>query len=91
MGTRFHFLGFGAGSYFADLGTPPRDLLRHTPCTVDVIWAELDVERLGPPLRHFLLALRVLFPSCDERVAFAAVQPAIGDHFRHDFQPSSRN
>ena len=63
MGTRFHFLGFGAGSYFADLGTPPRDLLRHTPCTVDILWAELDIERLGPTLGHFLFCAESLPPE----------------------------
>jgi hypothetical protein len=88
VGAGFHFLGFGAGSYFADLGAPSRDFGRHAPCTVDVFWAELDIERFSPAFGHFPLALKVLVLSCDKRVAFATIQPTIGDHFGHGSQPS---
>jgi len=89
VGTSFHFLGFSAGSYFADLGTPSGDFVRHAPRTVDIFWPELDIERFGPPVGHLLFAFGVFLPSCNKRVALAAVQPTIGDHFRHDSQPSS--
>jgi hypothetical protein len=91
VGTRFHFPASGARSYLADLSTPSGNPIRHASVAANVLWFELKIEPFGPSFGYLFLSLTVIRLSGCERVAFAAVQSAIGDDFRHDFHPSLNN
>ena len=84
MSTGFHLHDFGAGSYFADFGTPSRDLVRRASFAVNVFWFELEVEFSCPPFGYLPFPFEVSRLSCKECVAFAAVQSAIRDDLGHD-------
>lgn len=84
MSTGFHFLGFGAWSYFADRRTPSGNLTGHATPAFDIFRFEFNIQLSGPLLSYLLLSFKVVSLSGYERVAYGTVQTAIRGHLRHN-------